>query len=400
MSKPKTNPSGVFKVGAISLAFLILGYQVALFVHRAAVSRMQAHRDSPDTVYVVDRELAREVLGAGAEVPRTSTEGSRATVEGMVPGTKESRIGTKGSRTGTEGSRATVEGMVPGTEGSRIGTEGSRIGTKGSRTGTEGSRATVEGRSEEAPIVIRKSSLDKSTASRQSDAGSGRNGDGFWKSGDGFGRNGDGFGRGGSASRRRAVENFRFNPNTVSVEDLMRLGFSEKQAQSIDNYRQKGGRFRRKSDFARSYVVDDSVFRRLEPFIDIPKLDINKADSAAFDSLPGIGGWFASRMVEYRRRLHGYSCPEQLLEIYRFDRERYDGLRDLITCSPAPPYPLWSLPVDSLRLHPHIGSWQTARAIVFFREHNPREKWTVDALLGAGILSEEQAAKLRLCRLE
>ena len=337
MSKPKTNPSGVFKVGAISLAFLILGYQVALFVHRAAVSRMQAHRDRPDTVYVVDRELAREVLGAGAEVPRTSTEGSRI--------------------------------------------------------GTEGSRATVEGRSEEAPIVIRKSSLDKSTASRHSDVGSGRNGDGF-------GRNGAGFGRGGSASRRRAVENFRFNPNTVSVEDLMRLGFSEKQAQSIDNYRQKGGRFRRKSDFARSYVVDDSVFRRLEPFIDIPKLDINKADSAAFDSLPGIGGWFASRMVEYRRRLHGYSCPEQLLEIYRFDRDRYDGLRDLITCSPAPPYPLWSLPVDSLRLHPHIGSWQTARAIVFFREHNPREKWTVDALLGAGILSEEQAAKLRLCKLE
>ena len=400
MSKPKTNPSGVFKVGAISLAFLILGYQVALFVHRAAVSRMQAHRDRPDTVYVVDRELAREVLGAGAEVPRTSTEGSRIGTEGSRIGTEGSRAtvegmvpGTKGSRIGTEGSRATVEGMVPGTEGSRIGTEGSRIGTKGSRTGTEGSRATVEGRSEEAPIVIRKSSLDKSTASRHSDVGSGRNGDGF-------GRNGAGFGRGGSASRRRAVENFRFNPNTVSVEDLMRLGFSEKQAQSIDNYRQKGGRFRRKSDFARSYVVDDSVFRRLEPFIDIPKLDINKADSAAFDSLPGIGGWFASRMVEYRRRLHGYSCPEQLLEIYRFDRDRYDGLRDLITCSPAPPYPLWSLPVDSLRLHPHIGSWQTARAIVFFREHNPREKWTVDALLGAGILSEEQAAKLRLCKLE
>ena len=186
----------------------------------------------------------------------------------------------------------------------------------------------------------------------------------------------------------------------LDCSDLMRLGFSQKQAESIDNYRKKGGRFRRSSDFAKSYVVSDSVFKRLEPFISIPKIDINKADSAAFDSLPGIGGWFASRMVEYRRRLHGYSCPEQLLEIYRFDRDRYDGLRDLITCSPAPPYPLWSLPVDSLRLHPHIGSWQTARAIVFFREHNPREKWTVDALLGAGILSEEQAAKLRLCKLE
>ena len=51
---------------------------------------------------------------------------------------------------------------------------------------------------------------------------------------------------------RRPVETFRFNPNTVSLDDLMRLGFSEKQAQSIINYREKGGRFRRPADFAKS----------------------------------------------------------------------------------------------------------------------------------------------------
>lgn len=38
---------------------------------------------------------------------------------------------------------------------------------------------------------------------------------------------------------RRQVESFVFNPNTVSVEDLQRLGFSRKQAQAIDNYRKK-----------------------------------------------------------------------------------------------------------------------------------------------------------------
>ena len=63
------------------------------------------------------------------------------------------------------------------------------------------------------------------------------------------------------ANSPRRYESFKFNPNTVSVDDLMRLGFSEKQAQSIDNYRRKGGRFRRKSDFARSYVVADSFDR-------------------------------------------------------------------------------------------------------------------------------------------
>ena len=197
----------------------------------------------------------------------------------------------------------------------------------------------------------------------------------------------------------RRVESFRFNPNTVSVEDLIRLGFSEKQAQAIDNYRAKGGRFRRKADFAKSYVVADSVFRRLERFIDIPKVDLNRADSAALDALPGIGPWFAARIVSYRAELGGYSYPEQLMDIYRFDREKYDALSDLVFCSPPTPFALWSLPADSLRLHPYIRSAQAARSIVLFRDHTPREGWTVAALGEAGILPPEDASRLARCRL-
>ena len=179
----------------------------------------------------------------------------------------------------------------------------------------------------------------------------------------------------------------------------MRLGFTLKQAESIENYRAKGGRFRRKSDFAKSYVVSDSIFRRLEPYIDIPLVDINTADSAAFDALPGIGPWFAARMVSFRKELHGYSCKEQLLDIYNFGQERYNGLQDLITVSPAEPYPLWSLPEDSLRLHPFIDR-HAAHAIVLFRENSPAEDLTVDALAAAGILTPEAAAKLSRCRLK
>ena len=201
-------------------------------------------------------------------------------------------------------------------------------------------------------------------------------------------------------SAMRRVESFRFNPNIVSLEDLVRLGFTEKQAQSIINYRGKGGRFRRKADFAKSYVVADSVFKRLEPFIDIPKIDINKADSAAFDELPGIGGWFAHRMVEYREQLHGFSCPEQLMEIYHFDQEKFDGLKDLISCSAVEPYPFWSGSLEDIRNHPHIRNWQTAKDIVFYRDHNPQEALTIDGLLKAGILTDEQARRLARCRLK
>ena len=196
------------------------------------------------------------------------------------------------------------------------------------------------------------------------------------------------------------VETFRFNPNTIGVEDMMRLGFSRKQAESIEHYRAKGGRFRRKEDFAKSYTVSDAMYRRLEPYIDIPLLDINKADSSAFDALPGIGGYFARKMVEHRIRLHGYSYPEQLMDIYHFDQEKFDKLKDLITVGATDPYPLWSLPADSLRLHPYIGNFQTARSIVFYREHNPREAWTVEGLASAGILTPTQATSLSRCRIE
>lgn len=196
------------------------------------------------------------------------------------------------------------------------------------------------------------------------------------------------------------VESFSFDPNTVSVEDMLRLGFSSSQARSIDKYRQKGGRFRRKEDFARSYAVSDSLYARLEPFVDIPLLDINKADSAAFDALPGIGKYFASQMVKYRFRLHGYSSLEQLLEIKYFDNEKLDALRPLVTLSEAEAYPLWELPEDSLRLHPYIGSAAVARDIVFFRTHNPVSEWTIQSLAAAGILSRENAAKLQGCNIK
>jgi DNA uptake protein ComE-like DNA-binding protein len=200
---------------------------------------------------------------------------------------------------------------------------------------------------------------------------------------------------------RRKVESFRFNPNTASEDQLCRLGFSPKQARSIINYREKGGKYRRPEDFAKSFVVSDSIYRRLEQYIDIPLLDLNLADSADFDALPGIGGWFASKMVEHRNKLMGYSYKEQLMDIWKFDQQKFDALSDLVTVSSAnlTPYPLWSLPADSLRKHPYIRNYETAKAIVLFRENNPIEKLSVPALQKEGILASEYASKLSRCAI-
>ena len=44
-----------FTTGAIALVFLIIGFETALFIHKAAVTRLVADRDHPDTVYIVER---------------------------------------------------------------------------------------------------------------------------------------------------------------------------------------------------------------------------------------------------------------------------------------------------------------------------------------------------------
>lgn len=68
-------------------------------------------------------------------------------------------------------------------------------------------------------------------------------------------------------------QRFRFNPNTITLDSLQLLGFSQRQAQTILNYRSKGGIFRRREDFARMYTVDSAMYASLEEYIFIPDKD-------------------------------------------------------------------------------------------------------------------------------
>lgn len=199
----------------------------------------------------------------------------------------------------------------------------------------------------------------------------------------------------------RGYESFPFNPNTASKEDFERLGFTPAQAAALLGYREKGGRWHRKEDFAKSYVVSEQTYQRLCPFICIPLLDINLADSAAFDALPGIGPYFASKMVQYRKELGGYARKEQLMDIYHFDQTRYDALQDLIECGSffdgkkIVPLDIWTADVQSLAGHPLIRSYALAKGIVLYREHHSAQECTVSGLLQAGVISETCAEKLR-----
>lgn len=183
---------------------------------------------------------------------------------------------------------------------------------------------------------------------------------------------------------------FRFDPNTVSLKELVMLGFSPKQAQVILNYRQAGAVFRVKSDFARCYTVSSQKYAELEPYIEIgdsyrkpvhdkyPQTDLppsvkvnglnksnesqgednltrsktlddadlgktntertpqpvlielNGADSATLVAIRGIGPLTAGRVIRYRDALGGFASVEQLQEIQGMTERNYLMIRQQI----------------------------------------------------------------------
>lgn len=59
-------------------------------------------------------------------------------------------------------------------------------------------------------------------------------------------------------------------------------------------------------------------------------VDLNTSDTTILKQLPGIGSAFAKWIVEYRTKLGGYCESEQLLEVYKMDTLRYEGLKDFV----------------------------------------------------------------------
>jgi competence protein ComEA len=137
---------------------------------------------------------------------------------------------------------------------------------------------------------------------------------------------------------------FSFDPNTAPYDTLIKLGFSGKLARTIIKYRNSGGKFRKPSDVKKIYGMDEQTAERITPFIDIKtepvkvipddaesyfdqkkveKIDLNKADSAILESLPGLGPVLSSRIIKFRKLLGGFASAEQLREVFGLTEETY-----------------------------------------------------------------------------
>jgi DNA uptake protein ComE-like DNA-binding protein len=217
------------------------------------------------------------------------------------------------------------------------------------------------------------------------------------------------------ASTATQRELFPFDPNTADSIQLLRLGLRPWQIHNINKYRRRGGIYRSKKDFARLYGLTVKEYRELEPYIRISPdylpastlferkpqpdtteersihhpvkisegatVDLNTCDTTSLKTVPGIGSYFARRIMEYGNRLGGYVSVSQLDEIDNFPST---AKAFFVVSQPHPQrLPLNHLTLNELKRHPYINFYQ-ARAITDFRRlHGP-----IDSLSQLRLLPE------------
>ncbi len=206
---------------------------------------------------------------------------------------------------------------------------------------------------------------------------------------------------------------FSFDPNRASEAEFLKLGLPKRTVRSILNYREKGGVFRKKSDFSKIYTLDPTHFARLEPFIDLPetfekrpfvsekptefsqkakpdfvdkwpskslpqKIDANSATVEDWKKLPGIGDFFAQKIVRFRESLGGFSSLEQVAETRNLPDSLFQKARPFLILE-TPVFRkirLNSASAEEFSQHPFLDR-RAAAALVAFREnHGPFKKTT------------------------
>lgn len=88
-------------------------------------------------------------------------------------------------------------------------------------------------------------------------------------------------------------------------------------------------------------------------------VDLNHADSALLCRVPGIGPYFARRIVEYRRRLGGYVEVEQLLQIDNFPADAIAWL-EVTDSTGVSRLKVNSLSTRQLMKHPYMGYYRAS----------------------------------------
>ena len=200
-------------------------------------------------------------------------------------------------------------------------------------------------------------------------------------------------------SEKTKINYFEFNPNELNAIGWQKLGFSEKQANVIVNYRDKNlkGSFKSLEDIEKCFVISAEKFNELKPYIkltipqnniqntssnstktaisktDFSKTDLNKITFAQLIEF-GFDEKAAASYIGFRNKLGGFVIKNQILETYNIDKNIAEKL---ITISPLTndnihKYNLLNVSEEWLKNHPYFKYY--ANKILFLRVSFPSEK--------------------------
>jgi DNA uptake protein ComE-like DNA-binding protein len=152
---------------------------------------------------------------------------------------------------------------------------------------------------------------------------------------------------------------FPFNPNTVSFEQMILLGFDSIIARRISKYRNNKGQFIIKKDLLKIYDFPKDLYKDIVDYILLPemipekqqalphtatmvksiktdnkiihkRIDINVADTNQLIQLNGIGRILSKRIIKYRDLLGGYSNIDQLDDVYGLKGKSLEILKSAV----------------------------------------------------------------------
>ena len=159
---------------------------------------------------------------------------------------------------------------------------------------------------------------------------------------------------------------FIFDPNTVSYEELVMLGFDKRTAVGIVKYRTAGKVFGIAEELALCYGVTDSMYARLRPYIKIGEKYATRPMARSLDSvrlksrparfaprpfepfkidtvgveylrLIGFSTRQAEALIEYRNRGGGIFSMNELRDCYAVSEEMADSLSHFVVLSVRDP---------------------------------------------------------------
>lgn len=181
------------------------------------------------------------------------------------------------------------------------------------------------------------------------------------------------------------IQYYPFDPNALTSEGWIALGFSEKQAQIIVNYRDKNlhGSFKNIEDLQKCFVISVEKFKELQAYIKIKpvlvkkenfqqeKTDFSKIDLNAitFKQLLefGLDERSASSIIGFRKKLGGFVNKQQISDTYNVDKEMVQKLISTaqLNTSNVSKYNLTDAPEEWLKNHPYFK--YSADKIIFYR---------------------------------